>query len=328
MEFHPLVTTGHALPKPIFLFGPVGRAALKHVFGQAQGQSAGYYRVHDAVLTGDGLVSAGSVASSDRPALPGQGKPSRKADGPTVLFDERLDTSARDWFLEIPYRIRLLHRCSLDVRSLSVLSSPQLAPVVGDALSHFGVGQPHIRTYGAADMPLVIGDLILPTGLDAGCGAGPIRSGPAPAPLTLAAGAAPGAGGTVRAFVACGPQAPLRNAPELAEIAEQRGYTTLNLSGHVTADCARVLAGAAAIVTCGEQGSWPSLFCKPGAVVCSLHEAGRLTGTTQLSVAQVLDHPVGYVFGIGDSTGTQAGFRVDPDDFEIALKVAEFYVAA
>ncbi len=297
--------------------------------------SVGYYRTHDAALTASGLV----LADGSTNPIPGCGlrlathngpRPARRVEGPTVLFDERLETSPGHWLLEVRYRLSTLLQCGFDLRSLRYLASPTLTSLIGEVLLNFGIGEPRPSTYNPEQGSLRIADLIMPTSLCLQGYTSPVsrelsflRHGGIDEPE-------PEICKDTRIFMVPSPghEGRPRNVAELIEIGEQLGYRTPDLDRRSPHEQQQLLASASALVTCGDQGSGWSLR-KPGAVVCSLRSSECHSGYVQSSIAHVLEQHVGYVFGAGEAKDTmKEDFYIDPDDFESALKIVELYKRA
>ena len=302
------------------------------MFRRVRLPAIGYYRASNAFLTRTGIVTAEERAVSLQACGPlprtHGACPLRELTGTSVLFDERLDSRWQNWLLDIPYRLWVLHRGGFDLHALRYVLSSEIAPVAGDVLSALGIGRESIELFDAQNEQLLVGDVVVPTAMRSRDGLSPMvhdaldfHDRRIAMPLREA-----GEGFRVFAVTRRGAQGHLDNGPELAEMAEQFGYRVLDLDTDPMDEHKRVLSNAAASVVVGDHTSLPCFPRKRGSVVCSLLNADCAAGSVPSSIATVPDQHVGYVFGSNARQGGERDdFRIEPDDFEHALRITELY---
>ena len=335
MEFHELLPAQYRSPtSPIFLFGAVDRTALAQIFRRVHTPSVGYHRIRETVVSKNGVISADADVKllqgcGLRPGHPGACRASRMT-GSSVLFDERLDSSLRNWPLDIPYRLWVLHCSGLDLQSIHYLLSPELASAATGLLSALGIGQACVRMFDAENEQLLVDDLLIPTSTGSPDGLSPMLRDALDFYDRQTGMLHQEAGERFRVFTwsITGTQGHLQNGPELAEIAGQFGYVRLDFNTRLIHEQKRMLSEASALVVIGDQTLPPVLPRQPGCAVCCLVDADCAADFVQPSIATVMDQHVGYVFGSNSQDGERLqDFRVDPDDFESALRVIEIHAS-
>ncbi len=230
------------------------------------------------------------------------------------------------WLVDFLPRLFVLYRAGYELRALKYLLPSDTPPFVFALLELAGIPRGAVVLYDRQTDVVAVDELIVPNNLRTHSRMHPdIRlAGAFLTGLFLGTSGLPAARAE-RIFVirrgSASVERRLLNRAEIEGIAAGAGFVLVDPAELTLPNQVALFASARCII--GEYGSAMhlALFSAPGTVVCCLRGNGPHPGWVQSSLAQELEHKIGYVIGPLEPDG--GSFRVDESQFRAALSDAQ-----